>query len=337
MAWGWVLAACATPLPEAYVLARGRRPGGAPIELVVRAGRIESVDGPRPPELPVVDVEGAFLAPAVVDSHVHLAFLPRADAMLDHGVTAVVDLAAPLDRLPRGQGLRVRNAGPMVTSVRGYPTTSWGRDGYGTEVDGPEAARAAVRKHLAAGADLIKVPFPDLPDDAVAAVVQEAHAAGVKVLAHALSDADAARAARLGVDGLAHTPVEPLSAATVSAWEGRLVISTLGAFGGGPDAVDNLRRLRAAGATVLYGTDFGNTRTPGVDPVELGLLRAAGLGGADVLAAATAVPARVWGFAELGALEPGKAADLLVLDADPWVDPGVLARPARVLHAGQER
>ena len=46
------------------------------------------------------------------------------------------------------------------------------------------------------------------------------------------------------------------------------VVSTLAAFGGSPAAVDNLRRLHAAGATVLYGTDLGNTRDAGPSAEE---------------------------------------------------------------------
>lgn len=336
--WPWSLA-CADPGPRDYVLTGFRWPGGAAGELTVRDGHVAALGGDRPPGLAVVDLAGAFVAPAVVDSHVHLVYLPRASDLLDGGVTAVVDLAAPLDRRPRGDGLAVAWSGPMITGVRGYPTTSWGSDGYGVEVADPAAARAAARRHLEAGARVLKVPVArdGLPDDAVRAVVAEAHAAGVKVVAHALSAADADRAAALGVDGLAHTPVERLSEAGVAAWRGKLVVSTLAAFGGGADPVDNLRRLRAAGAVVLYGTDFGNTRTAGVDPEELRLLRAAGLDGAAILEAATATPARVWGFADKGALAPGAAADFLVLDADPSRDPSTLARPQRVFHAGAER
>jgi imidazolonepropionase-like amidohydrolase len=115
------------------------------------------------------------------------------------------------------------------------------------------------------------------------------------------------------------------------------VISTLGAFGGAASTVDNLRALRAAGATVLYGTDFGNTRDTGIDREELRLLGEAGLDGAAILAAGTSTPAKVWAWTDLGGIEVGKAASLLVLDADPLVDASTLPRPVTVWIDGLAR
>src|SRR6185369_957269 len=98
----------------------------------------------------------------------------------------------------------------------------------------------------------------------------------------------------------------------------RAVVSTLRAFGASADAVANLRALRAHGVTVLYGTDFGNTSHDGIDPDELALLGDAGLDGAAILDATTRAPAATFGLDhDLGAIEPGRAASLLVLDADP--------------------
>ena len=78
--------------------------------------------------------------------------------------------------------------------------------------------------------------------------------------------------------------------------------------------VDNLARLRTAGATVLYGTDFGNTRTAGIDETELALLANAGLSADDLRIAATRAPAEFWGFDELGRVDVGKRAALWVGD-----------------------
>ena len=58
-----------------------------------------------------------------------------------------------------------------------------------------------------------------------------ARAHGLRIATHALDDAAAAEAAEAGADILAHTPVAPLAPATVRAWSGRAVITTLAAFG----------------------------------------------------------------------------------------------------------
>ena len=93
-------------------------------------------------------------------------------------------------------------------------------------------------------------------DREMKAIADQAHSHDMRVVAP-LNDIDVLRAAVAGVDVL-HTPTEPLSDATVQAWAGRAVISTLA----GPRF---MRRLRAGGATVL-GTDMGYTTFPGINP-----------------------------------------------------------------------
>jgi imidazolonepropionase-like amidohydrolase len=286
-----------------------------------------------------VDVTGRFLAPSFIDAHVHLTYYPVAEQLLQNGVIAAVDLAAPLDAFSADvQPLTLLASGPMITAIDGYPTQSWGSDGYGLPVASVTEAESAVDALARDGAALIKTPFtgePTLDDETVAAVVARAHVRRLKVFAHALGAADAERAGAAGVDVLAHTPVEPLSAETLAAFSSRVVISTLGAFGGSSTAVGNLRALREAGATVLYGTDLGNSRDAGIQRAELELLVQAGLDGAAILEAGTAAPAAYLGLEELGAIAPGKRAALLVLARDPLEDPTALAEPLQVYVDGK--
>ncbi|MFN7143401.1 MAG: amidohydrolase family protein [Myxococcota bacterium] len=326
----------AGPLPDApshFVLAGGTVVGVGPADVEIDGGRIVAV-GTVSADAPRVDVTGRWLAPAAIDSHVHLAYLPEGRAMAAGGVAAVVDLAAPRSFLAADHApLRVVASGPMITAPGGYPTAGWGRDGYGVEVTDAAEAGGAVDALHAAGARVVKIPLdggPRLADEALAGAIGRAHALGVPVAVHALGDDDAAAGAAAGADVLAHTPVAPLSGETAAAWSGRAVVSTLGAFGGGGDTLANLAALRAAGATVLYGTDFGNTRTAGVDARELALLAEAGLSPAEVLAAATSTPAAFWGLDDLGGIAPGKAASLVALATDPLVDPLALATPTAV-------
>ena len=222
----------------------------------------------------------------------------------------------------------------MITAESGYPTESWGRDGYGLECADAEAAVAGVERLYALGARVVKLPVtgsPVLDADALHAATTTAHEHGTKVASHALGDEEAMAAAAAGVDVLAHTPVEPLSEATLAAWADGAVISTLSAFGG--ESV--LAAMRARGTTVLYGTDFGNTRTTGISSSEVVSMMAAGMDGAAILASGTSAPAAFWGFDGLGAVAPGMAASLLVLDADPLASPLTLTSPAQVYVAGR--
>lgn len=287
----------------------------------------------------VIDLGGRWVAPAFIDSHVHLVYAPAGAEFAARGVAGAVDLAAPVAIFGADMDpLRVLATGPMITAQLGYPTQSWGANGYGIECADAAAAVAAVDQLAALGAAAIKLPVtsaPQLADDALAAAAARAHVLGLPVVSHALSDDQARRAALAGVDMLAHTPTEPLSKATIAAWSRRAVISTLRAFGGSETTISNLKALRAAGATVLYGTDFGNTMTPGIDGSELALLLQAGMTPQEILTAGTSAPAAAWGLGSaLGAIAVGLDASFLVLATDPLVDPMVLASAEAVYLRG---
>lgn len=84
-------------------------------------------------------------------------------------------------------------------------------------------------------------------------------------------------------------------------------------------ALESVRRLHAAGVTILAGTDAPNPGTAhGISMHgELELLVRAGLTPAQALAAATSLPARRFGLADRGRIAPGMRADLLLVEGDP--------------------
>jgi imidazolonepropionase-like amidohydrolase len=102
-------------------------------------------------------------------------------------------------------------------------------------------------------------------------------------------------------------------------------------------AMRNAKRLADAGVAVAVGTDAGNPGTfhgPSIYR-ELKILQQAGLTPMQVIVAATRTAADAMGrAATLGTLEAGKAADLLVLDADPTVDVRNLQRVRLVMKGG---
>ena len=328
-----------TPGATHFALVGGTVVGIGSADVTILGAEIEAV-GTAEPGIERVDVNGRFLVPAFIDSHVHLAYYSVAAELVSRGVIAAVDLAAPIETLGVPSApLTLLPSGPMLTAVGGYPVTSWGAGGYGLEIATPEQAEAAVDRLFEAGAAVIKMPFtgePTLDDATAKAVADRAHAHGLKVFAHALGAADAARAATAGVDVFAHTPTETLDAPTVAAFASRAVVSTLATFGGA-QSLANFGALRAAGATVLYGTDLGNSRDAGIQLAEIEQLLQAGLDGAAILEAGTRAPARYFGLGELGEIAVGKRACLLVLEQDPLADPRTLARPLIVYVDGQRQ
>ncbi len=80
-----------------------------------------------------------------------------------------------------------------------------------------------------------------------------------------------------------------------------------------------IRQLKAAGVAILAGSDAPNPGTAHGASLhrELELLVHAGLSPVEALAAATAVPASVFGLADRSRIAPGHRADLVLVDGDP--------------------
>jgi imidazolonepropionase-like amidohydrolase len=98
-----------------------------------------------------------------------------------------------------------------------------------------------------------------------------------------------------------------------------------------------VRYFHDSGGTIAVGNDYGN---PGVDPGmplgEMELLESAGLSPMEVIEAATMHAAYVCGHGdELGTLEIGKLADLIVVDGDPLVDLNVMDTVLFVVKDGE--
>ncbi|MFF1879501.1 amidohydrolase family protein [Leifsonia sp. NPDC058230] len=246
---------------------------------------------------------GGTLIPRLTDHHVHLGLTDPAD-LFANGITDVVDLgwipevaSRWLDAHPGHPAVQI--AGALITAPGGYPKNAgWGPPGSTAEVaDAAEAAEAA-QKQLVVGASRIKVTLntdagPTVDDSTLAAIVEEAHAAGVPVTVHAQGAGQVARALEAGADQLAHAPFsERVDDDTLqrAVDAGMSWVSTLDIHGWGRPtpalaiAIDNVRRFAAAGGRILYGTDLGNGPLPvGVNERELGRLVAAGLDGAQLL------------------------------------------------------
>jgi imidazolonepropionase-like amidohydrolase len=99
----------------------------------------------------------------------------------------------------------------------------------------------------------------------------------------------------------------------------------------------NAKRLADASVAVAVGTDAGNPGTfhgPSIYR-ELEILQSAGMSPMQVLVAATRTAAEAMGRADqVGTIEAGKAADLLVLDADPTADVRNVQRIRLVMKGG---
>jgi imidazolonepropionase-like amidohydrolase len=342
----------------------GDEPGWSDGVVVLDSQGVVAAMGPAtevalPDDLPTRGGPGCWIGPGITDAHVHLAFGPPEDA-LAAGVVAVRDLGAPLGQ---AIGWRTRSeegpppsrpwvtaAGPLITAPGGYPSSSWGADGFALFVSDPAGGSRAVDALLDAGVDVVKVALepaggaPVLDLATVQSVVDRAHARGRRATAHALTVAMVELALDAGVDELCHTPTERLPESVVerlAAGEVPVVstLATLCRTGDRDVILGNATRLVSAGVSMVYGTDLGNAGTrPGVDPDELALLAATGLGNQGALRAATTGAAALIGvIGYAGAIRVGHRLTGVVLPADPLVDATCWRRPLAVFVGGQLR
>jgi imidazolonepropionase-like amidohydrolase len=280
-----------------------------------------SIESPVPTQGTDVAREGGFLFPGFVDAHVHLSF-SSPDEVARGGVTTVLDLGAPPTfALATHPPLRFRFAGTLLTVPGGYPTTSWGAGGYGTELTSADEAREAVARWADAGAAIIKIALepkagPMLGAELVRTIVDAARKRGLRVGAHALEAESVRIAADCGIDVLAHTPTAKLPDELIAACGscGMWVVSTVRAFGGSRRTKRNLAALRDTGCRVVYGTDLGNGAIrPGIDVDELEILEDVTGSIENALACACAHAGELLGGG--GRIAIGEAADLVWLSS----------------------
>jgi imidazolonepropionase-like amidohydrolase len=291
----------------------------------------------------------------------------NARATLAAGITTVRDVGGygeELFHLRRAIAGGMASGPRILLSGRIVSATSPGGRKFGDmylTADGPDAVRAAVRQVLADGADFVKVMATgaltvdrepvhpaQLTRPELEAIVDEAHRLGVRVAAHAEGLAGIRLAVEVGVDTVEHGDLlhEDPALADAMAERGIFLVPTLSVFhavGDDPRCcfthvlVEQAERLReaayrsvgvarAAGVRIAMGFDD----TPhGENALEAVRLADAGLSSLEAIDAATRVAADACGLGQIGRLEVGAVADLLLVDEDPLVDLRVLLDPAR--------
>jgi imidazolonepropionase-like amidohydrolase len=220
-------------------------------------------------------------------------------------------------------------------------------------VDGPEEVRKRVREIIRAGANVIKVHTSggvlsprDSPrhaqfrQDELAALMAEANAVGLPVMAHAQATDGIKNALRAGVRSIEHgiyldDEAVGMMLAT-DAWlvptliAPRAVLAAAKAGAQLPEGVAakaaevieahdaSFAKAVAAGVKIAMGTDSG-VGPHGSNLDELPLMAAGGMTPARVLAAATSSAAELLQVAdETGTISPGKRADLVAVAGDPF-------------------
>lgn len=186
-------------------------------------------------------------------------------------------------------------------------------------------SRRTAREAIEAGADCLGHVFGDEVDEEIGWFVAQHRAFVIPTLSVV------AGAVPTGVSLLTDEHLAPY----LSDFDGRQLARTMASLNeelGRPQRpLDAHRRSRAranvsslfeAGVPILAGTDAPNPGTTHGASIhrELELLVEAGLPPAQVLAAATSLPARLFGLRDRGRIAPGLRADLLLVNGDPTSD-----------------
>jgi imidazolonepropionase-like amidohydrolase len=359
--------------------------------------------------LSVIDANGGTILPGLVEAHYHptyfnvaaledldikypveyVTLLAAANAKLalECGYTAArsggslfnIDVwlkkAVESDLIP---GPRLAASGREICGVGGL--MDWnpdyrkiGMEGLVLLVNGPDEARAAVRKLVKDGVEWVKTyptgdaAAPDTNDhhtlcmtfDEMHAVVATAHNHKMKVTGHCRATAGIHNALRAGYDTLEHgtflddegldmilardVPVVPAlqfeHASVVKGPEFQLPPKVIDGHRETLEAgAESARRVLKAGGRLGMGGDYGFAWNPHGDYAKelTFFVKYVGLSPTEVIRCATRTGAEIMGRGdEFGTLAPGKLADLLVVDGDVAADISVLEDRSRFVAVMQ--
>lgn len=301
----------------------------------------------------------------------HAARALRAGITTARGAGSIRNLECVLrDSIAAGHvpGPRLLVAGSAVgiTGGHGYQ--------FGVEADGPAALVTATRQVVRDGADVVKIVAseaamltstglapgrmvhgaPELTEDELQAIVETAAELRVRVMCHAQDSESVRRSAVAGVTSVEHAWLADEGAIDALLAAGTWFVPTLvvtdvnrtlpGLTPLQRERQDLIERTHRAsteaairlGVPLATGTDTGEVGVT-ADMVwrEIALLHDHGLSAMGSIQAATAAAARLLGVdAEVGTIEPGKQADLVLVDGDPLADLARLGDPRLVMQAG---
>ena len=196
-----------------------------------------------------------------------------------------------------------------------------------------------------------------MADDEIKAVIDTAHALGMKVAAHAHGEIAINHAIELGVDSIEHGSYADDASYKLFKQHGTYLVPTMlvgarvyihakehpedlnpstaeKALVIGPLLKRNLHDAYAAGVKIAFGTDTFGMSAHGENGQEFAIMVDAGMPAMEAIWAATHNAADLLGSSEVGAVAAGKYADMVAVRADPLSDIKSLEHPSFIMKGG---
>jgi imidazolonepropionase-like amidohydrolase len=298
----------------------------------------------------------------------YAGFTSMRDLETEGAMYSDVDVRNAIDRglIP---GPRLEVVTRALSTTGGYPL-----EGYSPEVrvpsgvqivDGPDEARKAVREQIKFGADLIKIygthkfrftsdgkmiSQPTFTLEEIRAITNEAHREGVKVACHAYGGEGLHNCIDGGVDSIEHGLDLDDAAVHDMVAKGIWLVPTLYVYEGETRKEDealsggkvsraslhepSFRRAVAAGVKIAFGTDAGPF-PHGTQAIEFEYMTRFGMSPLAAIQAATINASELMSWADrVGAIEPGKFADIIAVDGNPLDDITQLEHVKFVMKGG---
>ncbi len=304
---------------------------------------------------------GAALVALKAAGHARQTLLAGVTSVRDMGGMEGVDLAlrdAINQKVILGPRMKASARPVCMTGGHGWE--------FGREADGPDEVRKAAREQIRAGADIVKLMATggvmtrgvepgsaQLTEEEMRAGIEEAHKAGRQTATHAQGTEGILNALKAGIDSIEHGFFLTEEAIALMVHRGVALVPTLAAVhfivaegleAGIPDfIVEKARRVQAAhiksvrlakeaGVKIAMGTDAGTPfNLHGRNLKEVELMNQIGFSPIEAISATTSVAAEILGWGqELGTIEQGKLADLVVVDGDPLQDLSLLSEADKI-------
>jgi len=327
----------------------------------------------------VIDGKGLTAIPGLINAHVHIDSINKGEEAVKSGVLTLLDMS----RLTKAANPSINELKKLGDSLSylpyfysaGNPITV--PNGHGTQflpyetITNVDELPEFIENRVNEGSDFIKIMIerggprnrrPNVTDDMILESIKLARSHNLMSVAHISERLNALKAAKMGINGLAHFWIEDFwyhddptiegDTSNISQKEmdilvksGIFIIPTIITWKElgdqfGPFEIESMKeeigKVHAAGIPILAGTDAPTFNINfGTDlHTEMIYLSECGISDLNVLKTATSNISKAFSLGSKGFIKEGQPADLLLIDGDPTEDISIIGNIVGIWKKG---